>query len=659
MAYVGDIYIQAVSDLDSKSGDRDPNEINGINMVSTIGPPKSDKIDNFKMAGSVFDEYEGKDEDGYAEDIHAIKERTGAYNYIRYADTNGFVEVTSLDVPKSAGEAHKRSYSISGKYLPSSQYERTYVMNTEKTLALGNNRMITQGIPPVVSLPIGAKNVKIKGPYQILNITEPSFYLDSPDGRVPIYQPFPVMSPHNGSINYDWSFSSGVKFDYNNKYYGMSCAILPAATTDNLNKLLTFYVYVGIAIPRGTYKLVWKMKYVSKNSIVDAKKKVRAIVYGYTSDGQSRTLMDSEYFTPTTEWALYESSADINATDFDEKLQIGLQSENFVGDVYIEYAYLVPTYSARVSYEVDTEFDAGEVQVYDVVDGIYNRVYSKNHIFEGQLLIRNAFNGWMLDPTKKWSDTGYLVDAQNSRTVLKLYPYAFKDDKPKFMIISILPDEVKFQIACDVGTTRNCKMVTTISALAYGFTFDVHKINQFKNDWVMISDEQDSDFNYYNDLFTVKDSTGLNNISVANDVSFCYFKYGMSLYQLTKNTEYNFTVDNRGIVYINGAIENDYDYKFMLTTIPLNTPATCYSDNIYAAAQNVGGLRSQPFKYIDTIKFDTDIKKSFLSYYPENLSTFDNGRIKMTQSNNNTTLLMLKNYKYNDCVITVKGKILL
>lgn len=649
MVYVGDIYIQTVSELNSKSGDREVTEVNGINLLSSIAPPKSVKIGNFAMKGAVYTEDDITD-DVYAENVDAIKERTGAYNYIKCQDTDGFIEVTSSDVPKTADMANEREYTMSGKFMPSAQYERTYVLNTEQTLALNNT--IVHGIPPYVSLPIGAKNVKVKSPYQTLNVSKPSYYLESPDGLIPIYQPFPVLSPTYNEL-YEHAISVGGGVVYDTKYYNMCCAVLDCKKSAGVDVIEVYTLYVGIDIPRGTYKLVFKMKYESESTTVVSTNKMIVQVYGETFDGQKREVTSREFFTPKPIWDMYECEMEVEVTDFDEKITINLQSNKFSDKLYIEYAYLVPTYLARMSYEVEEE-PIQEVYVYDVVNGVRNRVHSKNHIFEGTIYVGNSLHYWVLDPTQYWENTGYMIDSLDSISNLKLYPYAFSRDKPKIMFTSILPDEVKFQIICDVGLKNKTKMITDVSVLTYSFMFDVHKINQFHYDWIMTANEQYSDFNYYNNTFTVKDSTGANVVVTAADTMYCYFKYGSSLCQLSKNTNYNYVVDNRGKVFINGGVENDNDYKFMFSMIPLVTPSTCYADNIYAASDGVGGLRGQPFTSDGKMK-----RENFVEYYPTNTAEYTDDSIIMSQNKGSISLLELKNRKYNECRISIKSKILI
>lgn len=658
MVYVGDIYIQSVSDLDTKTGDREVTEINGMNLMSSIAPPKSERIGDITMKGAIYTE-SGVKEDDYAESVYAIKERTGAYNYIKYVDTDGFIEATSVDIPKSAELANERMYTVKGKFLPAAQHEPTYVLNTEGTMALNNSQSIVHGIPPYVALPIGARNVKIKSPYQTLNLSAPSYNLTSPSGQIPVYQPFPMLSPCNNAM-YTYGMSAGAQVIYDTSFYNMCCMMMDCSkSTASVGIVSTYNLYVGIDIPRGTYKLVFKMKYDANTATVDADKRLYVNAVGRTYDDQTRTLIDREYFTPKPVWGMFECETEISVTDFDEQITINFVSDNFYNTLYIEYAYLTPTYLARVSYDMPETVVEKNVYVYDHVDGVFVRVHSKNHIFKGEIYIGNALYYWILDPAQYWQDTGYIVDTLNNVSGLKLYPEAFKYDKPKVMITSILPDEVKFQIVCDQGTVARTKMITDVSMLPYATMFDVRKVNKFKNDWIMTADEKFSDFNYYNNTFTVKDSTGADEVSIANNTMFCYFKYATSLCQLSKNTGYSFSIENSGKVHINSVLENNNSYKFMFSSTPMVTMENCYSDNIFCAGRSVTGERAQTYDMSEHIKSTPNIKQYLTSWMPQNTTVFENNNIVMKQDKSQSTVMFLKNQKFNECDITIKGTILL
>lgn len=177
MAYIGDIYIPAISELDTKDATRDSETVRGIGAKNEYIIQKRHKGYKLKISGILYNDG-NKHEDEYSEDLLAIQDRDTVYNFLNYVDSIGFVQVDNIRTPKDAKRANMREYFINGKFFPNNEYIRYIPIPVD----IESNEY-AQGGPSQIPLPCNSYNVKCKGPLESVNII-PNKYQRIDDGKI-------------------------------------------------------------------------------------------------------------------------------------------------------------------------------------------------------------------------------------------------------------------------------------------------------------------------------------------------------------------------------------------------------------------------------------------------------------------------------------------
>jgi hypothetical protein len=183
--YIGDIYLPILSNIDKKSVSKITKEIAGINAKEPRTVSIRRNLQPITLEGYLYNDGE-KDDAQYAEDVEALQYRSAGYCYTKYADLDGFIEIENAEAPQTSEELGVRNYSVEGKYLPASKYERVVEVETE----MRENEFNIE-FPPHVALPVGATNVRVKTSQDSVKLSAPAFMA----GDIPIYRPFPAFYP--------------------------------------------------------------------------------------------------------------------------------------------------------------------------------------------------------------------------------------------------------------------------------------------------------------------------------------------------------------------------------------------------------------------------------------------------------------------------------
>ncbi|MGI6742040.1 MAG: hypothetical protein ACOX4O_00025 [Eubacteriales bacterium] len=237
--YIGDIYLPILSNIDKKSVSKITKEIAGINAKEPRTVSIRRNLQPITLEGYLYNDGE-KDDAQYAEDVEALQYRSAGYCYTKYADLDGFIEIENAEAPQTSEELGVRNYSVEGKYLPASKYERVVEVETE----MRENEFNIE-FPPHVALPVGATNVRVKTSQDSVKLSAPAFMA----GDIPIYRPFPAFYPD------DVTHSKSDAPQCDATAYKLTYNLLDAK-----DESISYTMVSGIDIPLGTYRVVLRMK---------------------------------------------------------------------------------------------------------------------------------------------------------------------------------------------------------------------------------------------------------------------------------------------------------------------------------------------------------------------------------------------------------------
>lgn len=363
MAYIGDVYVQYVDKVE-RSGKKD------VKTLRLIGLDDPDLIeekldaDDVRIGGVAVND-STKTADQYIEDLKAAARRNAAYNHFDYAGEDGFIAVSSINAPKSADEVGVRKWNINGKFLPRTVYERAYKFTQEIEV---NDFGV--GFPVVIPLPIGATNVKLKSPWQTISLNSVWATVSGKDGDIPLYKPFPLFNAEEATTTGDLTYSE--------EAYRLQTVNLDAQA-----EYAEWSFNAGEDAPYGTYKL--KIRVRDDNVAND----ITVTITG----SKSGTILSETFSTGETDFVILETSEFL----LDEFERVTIKIKKATADtnvIEVDYAYLDPTYSAKITFDVDSETDTGEVKVYDDMnetdEAKWIRVYNKEHKFTGNAVIENG-----------------------------------------------------------------------------------------------------------------------------------------------------------------------------------------------------------------------------------------------------------------------------
>lgn len=157
--YVGDINIPYVSEFSVNKADKPIEIIKHLgNVVPHVAEFQTDVL-NATLSGTLFQASgDLRDVDQYVEDLTALVDRWGWFNYIHnYQNRSGWLILSSGDpTTKSADSILLREYSISGRFMPKSKYQTR--MHTAPVIRSNpwSHVLGTDDCDNYVAIPIGA-----------------------------------------------------------------------------------------------------------------------------------------------------------------------------------------------------------------------------------------------------------------------------------------------------------------------------------------------------------------------------------------------------------------------------------------------------------------------------------------------------------------------
>jgi len=459
--YIGDIYIPYVSEFSANKTTKESKETNFISGDADLDET-APKLKELTISG-VAAAHGSKTSDDYANDLEAALIRNSAYNIVEYNNKKGYFVLNDVDIPDTVENQNAREFSGTGKFLPSARYECAYRVETdyiESDLAIQ--------FPPIIALPTGATNVRIKSPWEIMFIDEWHGTVGS-DGKLSIFKPFPIFD----SDNYVTATSTGDK-TFMESAYGCYVTVLNAQ--DEITKWTTV---VGTDLPKGRYKVVFRLQDLNVTDDI-----------GVTVTGSiSGELINETFTTGDTYWVTIETSEFEVITH--ETLTIDIKKLTATANtIEVNYGFVLPTYTAKVVFENDTEVDCGNVKVFDsngsTIESNWKQVFNYNHDFSTGIIIQNSFFRWHVDTNEIWNNTGELTNLINNQ-VGRLYPRAFKNNDVSYIVKEIRPDLVEIEFSLFDGESdanaTDCREIVLARFTPLYVTFELIRNGTFKWDW--------------------------------------------------------------------------------------------------------------------------------------------------------------------------------
>jgi|GEM_PF-5680656 hypothetical protein len=468
--YIGDVYIPAVEELNIGRKQKKINEIKALGISEPVilehFPSNAREA---RLRGYLFPSG-SKDAEDFMEDLLALVDRSAGYNFINFNNHAGFLSVENVDAPISAKSTNLIPFTLNGKFLPRTVYQAGYSFTNEIVV---NDFGI--GFPAVIPLPVGAYNVRLKSPWQIIDLSSYWAKITGKDGDIPFYKPFPLFDQDNASTTGD--------ITYLEEAYRLQTINLDAQ-----GEYAQWTTVVGTDIPQGTYKVVIRVR--DDNVADDIKITISGSVSG--------TILTETLSTGGTDFTLLESS-EFNAFT-DETLTIKIEkATTTVNLVEIDYCYLKPTYTAKLLYDVVQEHDVGEVKVYDTMgssdESQWVRVYSKEHEFVGDCVVENGLIRWVLNQTVG-TDT-YVWDGTTWVKTAEILLGWVEFEEPK--VLEITPDyvDVEVRYGSEIWRVRfgrydmDCKIVTGGSLAliwATGTAYAYYGTGNIRSGWAPIEE---------------------------------------------------------------------------------------------------------------------------------------------------------------------------
>lgn len=449
MANIGDIYIPTISELSSKNAKKESQVVTGLGTdhIYAVEGRKVD-VSPITIKGFLFQATgDPKTADDYAEDLMALEERDSVFNYINTDDTIGFLSNISVSIPKDYKPSNIRKYEIKGSFFPYSVYQHG--------LNYGGSRYDNgtyYAFPRYFALPSGSVNVHLASSIDVIPLSSVGSI-----GTVPIYRPFPFFDHSNydsstGSADTDSEAMDGNTMEF-----------------DTNGENIIWTINIGVTIPRGIYKVKFRSKGTS------AVEDIQLDVVGSISGS-----LISTKFTCTTDFIIHESSA--ISCNTHEVLTITLTKLSETNTVVFDYLHLNPEYTPIVLYDTVSEYNSGEVKLYDTVthgnavSSTWKRIYSLRHKFTGDILVMNNLMSWRINTSVTWANTGDFIVNGNTK---KLYPGNFSAKRPNIVVVDISPTYIEFMFK-DIDTDQ---MKTTVIIDPLMFRFEVEKTDSFADDW--------------------------------------------------------------------------------------------------------------------------------------------------------------------------------
>jgi hypothetical protein len=465
--YIGDIYLPILSNIDKKSVSKITKEIAGINAKEPRTVSIRRNLQPITLEGYLYNDGE-KDDAQYAEDVEALQYRSAGYCYTKYADLDGFIEIENAEAPQTSEELGVRNYSVEGKYLPASKYERVVEVETE----MRENEFNIE-FPPHVALPVGATNVRVKTSQDSVKLTAPAFMA----GDIPIYRPFPAFYPD------DVTHSTGDTPKYDTTAYKMSYNLLDAK-----DESISYTFVSGVDVPLGSYRVVLRMK---EDTTIASDARIVVLSGDNVVVDSLHTLVGDGV------WNIVKS-ASFNITQRGITYTIMVsKAEADVANLAVNYGFLLPEKRARVAFDVAAEYDVGECKVFDTIttdseESTWIQVFNPEHDFAGDIVVQNSMFRWVIKQTA-WKDATKVYNISGSAPVEigKLYNKAFGDDTVAIKFKEIKPNYLKFTFELDTGNTTSestsAKEIDTVEITPFNVVIDKDVIGAYKDHYTFES----------------------------------------------------------------------------------------------------------------------------------------------------------------------------
>lgn len=465
--YIGDIYLPILSNIDKKSVSKITKEIAGINAKEPRTVSIRRNLQPITLEGYLYNDGE-KDDEQYAEDVEALQYRSAGYCYTQYADLDGFIEIENADAPQTSEELGVRNYSIEGKYLPATKYERVVEVETE----MRENEFNIE-FPPHVALPIGATNVRVKTSQDSVKLSAPAFMA----GDIPIYRPFPAFYPD------DVTHSTGDTPKYDTTAYKMSYNLLDAK-----DESISYTFVSGVDVPLGSYRVVLRMK---EDTTIASDAHIVVLSGDNVVVDSLHTLVGDNV------WNIVKS-ASFNITQRGITYTIMVsKAEADVANLAVNYGFLLPEKRARVAFDVAAEYDVGECKVFDTIttdseESTWIQVFNPEHDFAGDIVVQNSMFRWVIKQTA-WKDATKVYNISGSAPVEigELYNKAFGDDSVAIKFKEIKPNYLKFTFELDTGNvtseSTSAKEIDTVEITPFNVVIDKDVIGAYKDHYTFES----------------------------------------------------------------------------------------------------------------------------------------------------------------------------
>lgn len=465
--YIGEIYLPILSSIDKKSVSKITKEIAGINVTEPKSVSIRRNLQPITLEGYLYNDGE-KNDAQYAEDVEALQYRSAGYCYTQYADLDGFIEIDNADAPQTSEELGVRNYSIEGKYLPATKYERVVEVETE----MRENEFNIE-FPPHVALPIGATNVRVKTSQDSVKLSAPAFTA----GNIPIYRPFPAFYPA------DVTHSDSDAPQYDATAYKLTYNLLDAE-----NENISYTIVSGVDVPLGSYRVVLRIK---EDSVVTGDVKITV------SDGTTNVVDSLHTLVGDGVWNIVKTASfSILQRGLTYTVTVSKATDD-VSNIAINYGFLLPEKRARVAFDVAAEYDVGECKVYDTittdaVEAGWIQVYNPEHDFTGDIVVQNSMFRWVIKQTA-WKDATkvYNVTGTSPVEIGELYNKAFGDDTVAIKFKEIKPNYLKFTFELDTGNatseSTSAKEIDTVEITPFNVVIDKDVIGTYKDHYTFES----------------------------------------------------------------------------------------------------------------------------------------------------------------------------
>ena len=466
---IGDIPVQYIEEFSPDKTTRGSNVFKGMFRRPTTRAG-SDEPHALTLKGTAIGDGV-KTEHEMIEDLTALKRDPG-YNHISLANRVGYLDIKDIDSQCLAEKANMREYTLSGYFQPSAQYEPSIRIETEAYTDEWD-----KGIVSIIPLPVGATNVRVKSPWGSVPISA-SGTITGADGVIPVYQPFPVLDWRTYGCALAGATPAAATFDAT-AYSGKKILL-----THYADETITWSFIVGKDIPACKYKIGFRVEDGASAGAFTVT--VTGSVSGAILSAESHTTAAS-----AGAWEQFQTAELSLLTN--ETITVVVAKATNDNAFSINYGYLIPQNTCRLTFSAANEYNAGECKVYDTVTSgntvvaTWKRIYNDEHVFSGDIVVQNSLLRWTIKQATAWSSATTLTELI-SNTTGTLYPIAFGTDLTDIIVDQILPNCIILKARMDVGAAAtydslNDVETAEITITPTAFYFDLTRIGSFRYDW--------------------------------------------------------------------------------------------------------------------------------------------------------------------------------